>query len=493
MTGIFLNHGWKKFRRSVSFTRETATTIFLGFIALMFSGYLLALGFVLPKIITDALNEPDVAGFVNQLFLYYLLSEFVLRYLLQNLSVLDAQPYLHLPVKRSTIVHFVLGRSIFSVMNIFVLLLFGPMAFLVIAQEYGMVSGLSWIAGFWLLSMAVHFLVMLYKVKLDDTFVGILVLVGVFALFAAADYYNWFKLTTVSAYVFSGSTSGPMFFVATLAVAAVGYIANYVVFRQGLYPDEVGPKDNSQITTPEFGFLRRLGLTGEWIMVEVRLILRNKRPRTMLFLSIVILLYGMIFYPNPKYSTELPGFLVFVGTFITGIFMMNYGQFLFSWQASHFDFTLTRPVSIEEFVNSKYWLLGLVTLIFFVLSIPYVYFGWNIIFINLATLLFNLGVNVFVIMNLAMWSPKRIDLTKGGAFNIQGAGAAQWLMGLPIFIGPYIFYLPLSLLGYEKAGVMAIGLVGLIGIICRPYLIALTAKRLQKNRHILAEGFRKDS
>ncbi|HLT73791.1 MAG TPA: DUF5687 family protein [Ohtaekwangia sp.] len=493
MVSIFLSHSWKKFRRSVSFSRETATTIFLGLIAIMFSGYLLALGFILPKIITNGLNEPDIAAFVNRLFLYYLLFEFVLRYLLQNLPVLDAQPYLHLPVKRSTIVHYLLGRSVFSVMNIFVLLLFGPMSIIVIGQEHGALVGFSWIAGLWFLSLTVHFLVVLYKVKLDDTFIGILVVVGVFALFAAADYYNWFNLTTVSAYVFSGSTSGPLFLLATLAIAAVGYLANYRVFREGLYPEEIGPKDKSQFNAPELGFLRRLGLTGEWISVETRLILRNKRPRTMFFLSIVILLYGMIFYPNPTYKAEMPGFLIFVGTFITGVFMMNYGQFLFSWQASHFDFTLTRPVSLEQFVNSKYWLLAIVTLVFFVLSIPYVYFGWDILLMNFATLLFNLGVNVYVIMNLSMWSPKRIDLTKGGAFNVQGAGAAQWLMGLPVLIGPYVFYLPLALFGYHLAGIIAIGVVGLIGIICRPYLIALTAKRLQQNRHILAEGFRKDS
>src|SRR5690606_2253417 len=184
MVSIFLSHSWKKFRRSVSFSRETATTIFLGLIAIMFSGYLLALGFILPKIITNGLNEPDIAAFVNRLFLYYLLFELVLRYLLQNLPVLDAHPSLHLPRKRSTIVHYLLGRSVFSVMNIFVLLLFGPMSIIVIGQEHGALVGFSWIAGLWFLSLTVHFLVVLYKVKLDDTFIGILVVVGVFALFA---------------------------------------------------------------------------------------------------------------------------------------------------------------------------------------------------------------------------------------------------------------------------------------------------------------------
>ena len=172
--------------------------------------------------------------------------------------------------------------------------------------------------------------------------------------------------------------------------------------------------------------------------------------------------------------------------------MMNYGQYLYSWQGTHFDFTLTKPVSLQQFINSKYWLLGSVTVICFLLTIPYVFFGWRILLINSVMLLFNLGVNIFVIMNLAMWSPKKVDLTKGGAFNIQGVGAAQWVMGLPIFLGPYVFYLPFSFAGYPLIGVLAVGFVGLLGILFRPYLMDLTARRLQARKHAIAEGFRKE-
>lgn len=172
--------------------------------------------------------------------------------------------------------------------------------------------------------------------------------------------------------------------------------------------------------------------------------------------------------------------------------MINYGQYLYSWQSSHFDFTLTKPVSLREVVNSKYWLLGAVSVICFLLTIPYVFFGWHIVLTNAAMLFFNLGVNAFIIMNLAMWSPKKIDMTKGGAFNIQGVGAAQWVMGLPIFLGPYVFYLPLSLMGYPLAGTLLVGFVGLLGIMFRPWLLNMTARRLQQRKHVIAEGFRKD-
>ncbi len=411
---------------------------------------------------------------------------------MQSVPVMDIKPYLHLPVRRSGIVNFLLGKSLFHPMNLFVILLFGPITVSTIAPQYGAGVALCWIAGLSFISFAVHYLVMLYKVRLDDTIWGIIALVTVFSVLGLADYYGWFKLSDVSAMIFGGAFSGPAFLAGCFVVLAAVYGLTFVLFRNSIYADEVSGQDKKQYGYGDFSFLRSLGLTGEWMNLELKLILRNKRPRTLLFLTALFLLYGLIFYGNPLYTKEMPGFLLFVGIFVTGVFMINYGQYLYSWQGTHFDFTLTKPVSLQQFISSKYWLLGTVSVICFLLTIPYVLFGWRILLINTAMLLFNLGVNIFVIMNLAMWSPKKIDLTKGGAFNVQGVGAAQWVMGIPIFLGPYLFYLPFSFAGYPLMGILAVGFVGLLGLIFRPYLIGLTAKRIEQRKHAIAEGFRKD-
>jgi hypothetical protein len=39
---------------------------------------------------------------------------------------------------------------------------------------------------------------------------------------------------------------------------------------------------------------------------------------------------------------------------------------------------------------------------------------------------------------------------------------------------------------------MAVALAGLIGIACRPFLITLTAKRLEQKKYEIAAGFRKE-
>jgi hypothetical protein len=106
--------------------------------------------------------------------------------------------------------------------------------------------------------------------------------------------------------------------------------------------------------------------------------------------------------------------------------------------------------------------------------------------------LFNLGINIFVVMNVSMWEPKKIDLKKGATFNYEGVGAAQWLMSIPLLLGPYLFYLPLSLMGYPTAGILAVGGIGLLGILFRTYLLEVTVRRLEQRRYTIAAGFRKD-
>jgi hypothetical protein len=491
MVATLLSHGWKKFTRSSAFAKEAAASVFLGIMALMMVGYTLALGFGLNYLITEGLNQPDSFLFVNMLLLYYFVVEFVMRYMIQNVPVLDIQPYLHLPIKRSRIMHFLLVKSLVHVMNFSVLLLFTPFALTVVSARFGAAAGSSWLLCIWAVSLSLHYIVILFKKKLDDSIWGILAIVLLFSGLATADYYHWFRLSDVSASIFSAAATASVIFPASLLMLAGLYFLIYQFFVQGVYPDEHFGKTISR-KSQEFTFLKGLGNMGDWISLELKLILRNKRPRTVLYMSGMFLLYGLFFYTQDKYTQEMPSFLLFVGIFITGIFMINYGQFLFSWQASHFDFTLTRPVSLRQFIESKYWLLNTVTVFCFLLSIPYAYFGWNIVFNHLMLTLFNMGVNIFIVLNMAMWGPKKLNLTKGGSMNYEGIGAAQWVMGIPLLASPYVIYTPFAIAGRPDLGVMAIGLVGLIGIVLRPYLLNLTTKRLERLKYSIAEGFRKD-
>ncbi len=493
MIRVLLHHNWKKFNRSVSFSKELVANLFLAFIGLMVVGYFLAIGFAMEIIITKGLKQPNSFEFLNSLLLYYFAAEFLIRYVFQKLPALDAQPYLHLPLKRSRIVHFLLIKSNVHILNSMAPLLFAPYAFTVVADRFGAGVALNWWLTLWIFSMGIHYIILLFKNGLENTLYGILSLISIISILAAADYYGWFKLSEVSSSLFGYSVEGLfLFFIASCFIIMLYYF-NFRLLQKSMYPDnQMFHAVASWNSTRDWGFLKNFGPMGDWINLELKLIWRCKRPRFFVFSSGVFFLYGLVIYPNAFYTEQFPDALLFFGYITTGIFMLNYGQLLYSWQGGHFDFTLTRPISSRLYIESKYWMLNSITVISFLLSIPYGLFGWKILLINAAMTLYNLGVNIFIVMNMAMWKPKKIDVKKSGMWNFEGAGSAQWVMGLPLFLGPYVIYLPLRLAGYPNLGISMVGLVGLIGIILRSYLLKLTTHRLEDRRYVIAAGFRKD-
>lgn len=494
MISTFLTHSYKKFTRSVSFEKELAKGIFMGMLALIVVGYSLALGFGLDSIIRNQLHQSDSLAFVNKILLYYFVAEFVMRYFMQNVPALDVQPYLHLPIKRSSIAHYLLSKSILHVFNASVILIFTPFALTVVTKQWGTGGAISWLASLALLSYSLHYLVIYYKKKLDDSLLGMALLILVFGSFAAADYYQWFKFSDVSSFIFNRGASSSILVILATVLFAFLYYLNYGAIVNGMYAEDWSSEKDSATEWGKYSdwqFLRGFGTYGEWISLELKLILRNKRPRSFVLLSALLLLYGLIFYRGDEVQ-KMPGFALFVGMFITGAFMINYGQLLYSWQGGHFDFTFTRPISVRQFIESKYWLLCAATLVAFALSLPYGYFGWHIILAHLVMMIFNMGINVFIIMNMAMWGPQKIDLKKGSTFNYEGVGAAQWIMAIPILLAPYVIYVPFKFIFSTQVGLLAVGVTGLIGIALRPYLITLTTKRFTNKKYEIAAGFRKE-
>jgi len=186
--------------------------------------------------------------------------------------------------------------------------------------------------------------------------------------------------------------------------------------------------------------------------------------------------------------TDYP--VVFVGMFMTGIFIINYGQFMFSWQAAHFDGLLVNKLNFADFLKAKYLLFTLVSTLAFIVTIPYVYFGWRVLFIHFMMYLWNLGVNTTIILYFANRNARRIDLSKAAAFNWEGVGATQWIISIPLFVTPILVYLPFSFLHYRDLGLAVLGAAGLVMILIRSTLINKLEADFNKRKYTIAEGFR---
>ena len=492
MFSVFLSHGFKQVRRSPIWGKSVATNVVLGLFGLMMLAYVLALGLLL-HIIADGLGQDyfDGAGRIEVVLrfsLYYFAMEWIMRFFLQNTPVLFIQPYLHLALRKSKIIHFMLRKSIVSIFNLLAILLFLPFGFFAILPELGTGALIGWFMAILGLSLFNHFMGIYVKKKLNDAPNLIFVITGILVLVTAIEYFGIFEFSIASNWLFSTFIDTVWAGAIPLVLAIVFYQLNYRYLINNTYPEEIAKsKAGKSKISGDFAFLRRFGKLGELAALELKMILRHKRPRNTLVLSVLLLAYGLIFYTKPE---DYQHMFLFVGMFITGLFFINHGQFMLSWQSGHFDFLLTRNISLKEYLESKYWLFVTAASIFFIASLGYVYYGWDIIAINLAAFLFNIGINIPVIMRLSMYSPKKIDLNRGAAFNYEGVGAAQWLMMLPVLIGPYLIYGPFSIAGYKNYGIVAVGAVGLIGFLFHRQVLNALTKTFTEKRHQISAGFR---
>ena len=125
----------------------------------------------------------------------------------------------------------------------------------------------------------------------------------------------------------------------------------------------------------------------------------------------------------------------------------------------------------------------------FILSTPYVYFGWHILWLHLAAMLYNIGVNSLVILFFGSFNKKKIELDKKAAFNYQGTGAAQWLSSIPLMLAPILlFYIPYKFISFN-AGILTLAILGIIGIVLNKIILKAIVKRYKASKYKMIAGF----
>lgn len=483
-----------KISRSSSFARSLAIGVFLVILAILLLLYVLALGFAIKYIISDFLMIEDNYAFLSSVIIYFFFFEFMYRYFIQKLPVVELESLLHLPISKRKIINFLLVRSFLSPLSIIAILLFGPYAFMEVSPLFGSQAAVYWLGTIVMISWSLHWFMLWFKQKFDDTFLGLVIVMAVMILGIGSTYYGWYNIGIILKPLFDWSLES----VVPLLIMTVVFIGTYwIAFRfyfNNAYLEDLGEEEQIRFANKSLGIFSRFGLAGEMADLEWKLIIRHKKSRSYLMLSGFFLLYGLIFYTNPTYRTEegIPYMFIFVGTFITGIFMLQYGQLFLSWNSGNFDFFLNCKGGLEALVKGKYLLFIVSATLTFLLSVPYVYFGMDILMIHVATFLFNLGVTIHLVVHLALWKPKPMDINKGAVFNYEGIGIAQFLMIIPMMGAPYLIYVPMSIFFGDISGLLALGIIGIIGIIMFSKLSDLAVQRIVKNRYQVSASFRQE-
>ena len=488
----FLNLEWKQYFRSSYWQKSIVINILLIFFALYFIGIFLFMGAFLFKIIGKATPDEDPFLVVNNYIFYWFIGDVLMRFFLQKLPVMSVKPLLTLPIKRSTIVNFVLGKSALNFFNFLPLFAIIPFSISLLKNGYASSLVLTWLAAMVMIILIINFLnfiVEAFSAETELSFLPVIALVGV--LFGL-DYFNILPMRSLVGDGLIYIANNPVFILIPLGILAIVYVYNFKILKEKLFLDSSLKSKVAEVKVADLSWTNRFGDIAPFMQLDLKLIWRNKRTKSMTMLLIIGVLYGLFFYPQPMYR-EMEFMFAFIGIFSTGFFLINFGQFIPAWDSSYYKMLMSQNIKYEQYLRSKFILMIMSVVILFVLGIPYVYFGWKILIAHFAAAIYNIGVNSHVILWGGSFNRKKIDLDKKAAFNYQGTGAVQWLIGIPLMLVPMgLFALINWLLGFEIA-IATLIVLGVSGIILHKKLMRFITQKYLDSKYKMIDAFSQDN
>ena len=481
----FIRLEWKSFTRSASFGTNLALKIIMGLGALYFMACFAILGTAVFFILKDEGLEPLAA--INKFMIYYVLFDLVIRYFLQKMPVTNIKPLLILPINRSTIVHYTLGKTTISFFNILHAFFFVPFTIVLLYKGYGY-QAILWHLAMMALIYTNNFLNILVNSKNTVFYIALVLL----AALGASQYYHVFDVTEYSKVFFQNMYDTNYWFLIAVLLVIGTYYSAYNYFKNRLNLDDGLAKKSEVAQTENFTWLDQFGTLGTFLKNDIRLLKRNKRSRTTLIMSFIFIFYGLLFFTQSIEAYDNPWMKVFAGIFVSGGFLFTFGQFVPSWDSAYYQLMMSQNIQYREYISSKWWLMVIGTVISTLIASFYLYFGLHTYLIIVAGAIFNIGVNSHLVMLGGAFVKTPIDLTtsKQAFGDKQAFNMKTMLISLPKMLVPMGLYTVGYYLISPNAGLVLVAAAGVLGFAFRNYVFDKIEKIYKSEKYATIAAYK---
>jgi hypothetical protein len=473
----FLTLEWRAFIRSASFKTNLAFKIFMALLFLYFAAMFALAGIGAYYGIKKLGLEPLQT--VNKFIIYYLLADMMFRYFFQKIPTLAIRPLLVLPIKKDTIVHFSLGKTVLNYFNTTHAFFFIPFSIVLLINGYNILGVITWHLGILALILFINFLNILINNK--DLIFGIVATIVVGLI--ASQYYKLFDVTIYTQPFFQGLYEHIWMVILPIVVLLITYYFTFNFFKKDLTLDERLQIKKNLATSTDLTWLNQFGTLGTFLKNDIKLLLRNKRAKTTLYMSFFFLFYGLIFFTQDVYKGGV--MQAFAAVFVTGGFLINFGQFVPSWDSSYYQLMMTQSISYKEYLNSKWYLMVIGTGISMVIASFYLFFGLEVYLTILAVGIYNIGFNSFLVLLTGAYTRTAIDLESAkGAFGDKKAFSVKTLLfSLPQMLLPILLFGVGKLFDNNNIGIALIAIFGILGLLFKSKIFMLIEKIFQKEKY----------
>ncbi|MDZ4698236.1 MAG: DUF5687 family protein [Rhodothermales bacterium] len=488
-----LAHHWKSFTRSLSRRNRWLTVLAGGMVMLYVTVLLGGMGFFFKEVFRGTPAGIDSVSFLNQHLIEVLLGMFSMRFFLQQGPRMKIRPYLHLPIPRKSLVRFYQLFSLLSFHNVIPYLFVLPFWLrYFIAGGYELRGSLTWLAGFTLFLFLSHFAINLLRTVLSRNSLHFLIAISAMASLLVIDQVIQTHFVSLMSFVLFGQlAAGNLYFLGLIAACTVSiFLYSSAVIRQNLRstPEANG---SPRVLRRAIFFGPKRGQVMNLIMLELRMIWRNKRPKHYFLLSVVFALayISLMLADTDMFQSEAINAVI--GLFASGTFALNYGQLMFAWESIYFDGFLARSIRPEEMVLAKLMILQGSCLLFFLISLPlFIWLNPDLLLLHVTFLFYNAGVTSVLMLALAVRNQHRVDIARSGSFfNYEGFSLSHWLWIVPTVLPPAITLFLLQ--NIRWTALLFIGGVGVASLVFSRKWSEYFTQQLLSRKYQMAMGFRK--
>lgn len=481
MFKMFLKLNWKEFNRGASISTKLVAKILKWFWIIYFAFMSLLLA-----VIASDLSEPFL--YVNKQLIYFFIYLIVIRYFVQSLPVLNIKSFLLTPIKTKNIIRYVILKTFPTYFNLLPLFFLIPFTLLIASNDNYDTANLI----YWNLNiLGIIFLTNLLNFLLNNKKNLVYIVGAILALIKALDYYSIVDFTIYSQQFFYSFYETPYLAIFTWAV--VYFLYNYVFkfFNNSLYIDKGIQTKIKEAKQSDYSWLDRFGKTAIFIKNDLRLLKRSKRARSTVYAGLGFLFYAFLIFPAEEIFG--PAFSFFGYLFSSAGFLFMFGSFVPSWDSQYYPLMMTQNIEYKEYLNSKWSLLIIGTVISTILaSIIYSFVGINSVYAIIGGAAYNIGVNGYLTLWAGAYTKSPIDLnSSANAFGDKKAfNAKTMLVGIPQMVVPVAVYYFGNAYFDHLTACLLVASLGVLGIFLKPIAFSLIMKAYKTEKYSTLKAYK---
>lgn len=459
------------------------------FMFLYYAAILVLMGVMLPMGFRGMYNGVSAFHVMDGLVLYLLMTDFWMRFMLQETPAQRGRPYALLPIRRSFLMHVYLFSSVFSLGNLFWGFLLVPFGLLAVMPLLGWCALLRWLLAWWLLFIINSFCYLYVRTLISRHILWVLLPAAIHAALLFIMLWPEENILDIplTEMMYQLTLGNVLYYLAIAALLAILYWANYRLQMTMVY-NEVAQKEEVEMKhTTEMSYLNRYGALGEYLKLEMKMRMRNKtiRLQFLTLLGMMILLSGLLYFTDIYDNGFMKSFICLYDYVGLGMTMLIS---IMCHEGNYIDGLMSRRESILQLLYAKFYFNSVILLLPFCLLIPLMIIGKISIWMNLGYLFFTAGVLYPICFQMAVYNKETLPLNQ--KLTSKQGNWVQQVVSIVILFLPIGVEKVFTLLLGNPWGFVMLAVLGIVGLSLHQWWLRNIYDRFMLRRHVNMEDFR---